>query len=146
MIERMTETPTPAEPATGPVDTAPPPPGPPAAVAPPQPQPHKQRRSLLTSVAAWVGIVAGSVFVVAVIFFSGFILGAHSGGDHGHDRREAMMFKHRGEPSFPMGPMGPMGPTGQIERGPFVFRGPNFSPGPPPTQVPEPAAPAPSRP
>ena len=137
MIELMTETPTPAEPATGPVDTAPPPPHVPPPVAEPK------RRSLLTSVAAWVGIVAGSVFVVAVIFFSGFILGAHSGGDHGHDRRDAMMFKHRGEPSFPMGPMGP---TGHFERGPFVFRGPNFPPGPPPTQVPEPAAPAPSRP
>src|SRR6187200_1470076 len=48
---------------------------PPAAVEPP-------RHSRLTAVAAWVGIVAGVVFIVAVIFFSGFFLGAHSGGGH----------------------------------------------------------------
>ena len=41
-------------------------------------------------------------------------------GDRGFDRHEAVMFKHRAEPPFPMGPMG------QFERGPFVFRGPRF--------------------
>ena len=123
MIELMTETPTPAEPATGPVDTTPPHVPPPAAAAPQPavvaPQPYKQSR--LNQVAAWVGIVAGSVFIVAVIFGTGFVLGAHS-GDRGFDRHESVMFKHRAEPAFPMGPMGPM------ERAPFVFRGPNFPP------------------
>ena len=40
---------------------------------------------------AWVGIVAGSLFIVATLFFSGFILGKQSdGGGHrgcpGHHR------------------------------------------------------------
>ena len=51
---------------------------------------RQPRRSRLNAVAAWVGIVAGTVFIVAVIFFSGFILGAHAGGGHhghhGHHR------------------------------------------------------------
>ncbi len=63
------------EPTTSPV----------ASTAAPHPQPtyverdREPRRSRLTAVAAWVGIVAGVVFIVAVIFFSGFILGAHAG-------------------------------------------------------------------
>lgn len=133
--EQSTETtgPVPAQPATAP---PPPPPGASAAVAPPQPyKPYKQSR--LNQVAAWVGIVAGSVFIVAVIFGTGFVLGKQS-GHGGFDRHDAVMFKHRGEPQFPMGP-----PMGQVERGPFVFRGPNFPPGPPPMQAPEPATPAP---
>ena len=141
MIELMTETPTPAEPATGPVDTAPPPPPPPAAVVPPPaaaaPQPSGQSR--LTQVAAWVGIVAGSVFVVAVIFGTGFMVGKQS-GDRGFDRHEAVMFKHRAEPPFPMGPMG------QFERGPFASRGPDFQPPQPPQAPGAPTTPGPARP
>src|SRR5689334_11217974 len=54
-----------------------------------------RRHSRVTAVAAWVGIVAGVVFIVAVIFFSGFILGAHAGGGHrwhhgGGDREFSM--------------------------------------------------------
>jgi hypothetical protein len=41
------------------------------------------RRSRLNQAAAWVGIVAGTVFIVAVIFFSGFFLG-WPGGHHGN--------------------------------------------------------------
>ena len=67
------------EPTTSPVATSAAPPSQPAYVER-DPEP---RRSLLTAVAAWVGIVAGVVFIVAVIFFSGFILGAHSGGHRG---------------------------------------------------------------
>jgi hypothetical protein len=98
----------------------------------------------LNQVAAWVGIVAGSVFIVAVIFGTGFVLGAHS-GDRGFDRHEAVMFKHRPEPPFQMGPMG------EFERGPFVFRGPNFPAPPPgapgaPGGSEGPGAPAPARP
>jgi len=40
--------------------------------------------SRISQVLAWVGIVAGVVFIVAVIFFSGFILGAHARGHHGY--------------------------------------------------------------
>lgn len=51
---------------------------------------------------AWVGIAAGSLFIVATVFFSGYVLGQHGGGGgpHGHH----MMLK-----PFP-GPDGPMGP------------------------------------
>ena len=61
----------------------------------------------LGQVAAWVIIVAGVMFVVAVIFFSGLFLGAASGSRFGW---------HRGyydgrEGTCPMmGPGGMMGP------------------------------------
>ncbi|MDT5390520.1 MAG: hypothetical protein QOE04_4161 [Mycobacterium sp.] len=35
-------------------------------------------------IAAAVVTLAATVFVIAVIFWSGFILGAHAGGHHGH--------------------------------------------------------------
>lgn len=102
-------------------------------------QPYKQSR--LNQVAAWVGIVAGSVFVVAVIFGAGFMVGKLSGppfpmGPMGQ-------FKHAGPPPFPMGPMGPMG---QLERGPFVFPGPGFPPPQPPQAPDAPTTSAPARP
>lgn len=95
----------------------------------------------LYQAAAWVAIVAGTLFIVAVIFFSGFYLGAHSGGHHGwgHGHRDHGFVVHRGGP-----PMFPMGPSGEFERPmpPFGPGGPNF-------QVPSPGAPsttAPARP
>ena|ERR1700742_1238365 len=119
MLEFMSETPSSSEPATGPVATAAPPPE-----APPPVYAEPPRRNRLTAVAAWVGIVAGVVFIVAVVFFSGFILGAHSGGGHGgwgHGHRHHGSMMHRGGP-----PMFPMGPRGEFDRpGPG---GPNFSP------------------
>src|SRR5258705_3205610 len=45
------------------------------------------RPSLLSHVLAWVGIVAGVVFIVAVIFFSGFFLGGYAQGYHGYHGR-----------------------------------------------------------
>ena len=47
--------------------------------------------------AAWVAIVAGIVFIVAVIFFTGYSLGSHGGhhGHHGHHKQHAMMWHHR---------------------------------------------------
>jgi len=131
----MSETTSSPEPATGPVTTAATP-QPPAA-PPPPPPPAKSSR--LNAVAAWVGIVAGVVFIVAVIFFSGFMLGAHSGGHHGWrggDRDLSII--HRGGPP----PMFPMGPRGEFERPmpPFGPGGPNFefpsSPNAPSTTVP----------
>ncbi|WP_234835012.1 hypothetical protein [Mycolicibacterium stellerae] len=133
----MSESTSTPEPATAPVATA-----------SPSSQPtyveREPRRSRLPAVAAWVGIVAGVVFIVAVIFFSGFILGAHAGGNRGHHGggdREFGMF-HRGgpPPMFPMGPVGPMGPMGppRFERPPF---GPG-GPGGPGSQQESPQAPA----
>jgi hypothetical protein len=80
-------------------------------------------------VAAWVGIVAGSVFVVAVIFGTGFVLGAHTGGDgpRGHHRGQEMMMR-------PGPAMFPTGPRGEFERGPGNA-GP-FGPGGPMIEAP----------
>ena len=44
------------------------------------------RPSRLNQVVAWVGIVAGVMFIVAVIFLSGFFLGRSSGGHSGWHR------------------------------------------------------------
>jgi hypothetical protein len=132
----MTESPSADEPTTTPVAST-------ATAAPPQQtyieRDREPRRSRLTAVAAWVGIVAGVVFIVAVIFFSGFILGAHAGGHRGHhgggDRD--MAFFHRGgrPPMFPMGPP-------RFERQPFGPGGPGFGP----QQPSQPPTSAPSRP
>ncbi len=97
--------------------------------------------------AAWVAIVAGTLFIVAVIFFTGFVLGKHSGGyghldrsswEHGRMRQggPGMMGPGMMGPGM-MGPgmMGPgmMGPRDFDESGPGG-RGPgpgNVGPGAP---------------
>jgi hypothetical protein len=80
-----------------------------------------RRHSPLFRVLAWMGIAAGSLFIVATVFFSGFVIGQHSGGG-GHHGRHAMLIPHppmgRGGPDGPMmrpgGPMGPdAGPGGE---------------------------------
>lgn len=107
------------------------------------------RRFRVGAAAAWVGIVAGVVFIVAVIFFSGFILGAHSGGHHdrnrpgGHDRDVAIF--HRGPP-----PGAPMGPRGDFQGPPFGgpggAEGPRSQPPQPPQSPDTPTTTAPARP
>ena len=74
--------------------------------------PRGQRPSGLNRVAASVGIVAGVVFVAAVIFFSGLTLGIRSGGDN--HAGPAMM-----RPRGMMGSGGMMGP-GQTPPSAFV--------------------------
>ncbi|MGV0743006.1 hypothetical protein [Mycolicibacterium sp. XJ870] len=137
----MTENPSSSEPATGPVVT-PEPARPVTTTVPVEQAPRERNR--VTQAAAWVGIVAGVVFIVTVIFGTGFFLGAHSGGgDHhrgGHDRHGVMF--HRGGP--PMGPphgMMPMGPGqfGQGGPGGPQFRGPSQPDRP---EAPTPTSPA----
>lgn len=126
----MSET-TSSEPATGPIEPA-------ATPAVPAPVVVREQ-SRLTQIAAWVGIVAGVVFVVAVIFFSGFVLGAHAGKGHGgHHRGGPEVTMHRDGP--PPGFHGPM-----MRPGPgFVFPG---GPGGPGMQGPQqPQSPTPSTP
>jgi hypothetical protein len=54
-------------------------------VAPEQPKNSGHRPSRLNQALAWVGIVAGGLFIVAAIFFSGFFLSWGLGGpQHGH--------------------------------------------------------------
>ncbi|MBV8930522.1 MAG: hypothetical protein JO152_15480 [Mycobacteriaceae bacterium] len=95
MIDDMSETP---EHPTTPTPAA-------TATAPP-PRPVDDRPSRLVLIALWVAIVAGVVFTVAVIFFSGFALGRHSGGGFHHEGggrgHEHSMSFHR-----PIAPMGP---------------------------------------
>ncbi|MGY4711758.1 hypothetical protein ACXDF8_19695 [Mycolicibacterium sp. CBM1] len=90
--------------------------------------------SRLYQVLAWVGIIAGVLFIVTVIFFSGFVFGRASGGYHGW---------HRGYQGSEMGPegsmddcpmmrpggMGPGGMMGPGRPGPGGMMGPG-QPGP----------------
>ena len=119
----MTETPERFdEPATGSVDTLPPPP-PPVYAEPPLA--HRPNR--LYQAAAWVAIVAGVMFIVGAVFFTGFALGRHSGYDGGwrHHRGDNSQFERRGGPPMMPFPMMP-GPGG-----PGVGSGPGFAPGGP---------------
>ncbi|MUL84236.1 MULTISPECIES: hypothetical protein [unclassified Mycolicibacterium] len=140
----MTETPPSPDPATEPVAATAPAAAAPAPVAAP---PAENKPSRLMQALAWVGIAAGIVFIVAVVFGTGFFLGAHSGGEGhhhrgGHDRGGMMMFHHGG----PEGGPGPMqrGPSMMPPWGPGGF-GPGGPGGPgsgperletPPTQAP----------
>ncbi|WP_096289492.1 hypothetical protein [Mycobacterium ahvazicum] len=79
---------------------------------------RSERPSRLGQSAAWVGIAAGVVFVVAVIFFSGVLLG-RSSDDFGW-RRDGWPDRAGGHYGtcpmmgtggmMPPGEMGPMGP------------------------------------
>lgn len=95
----MTETPQRAdEPATSPVDT------PPTVAARPARPPR------LYQAAAWVAIVAGIVFIVGAVFFTGFFLGRHGGGFAGrHHRLDQSEMRLPPPRMMPLNP-GPMGP------------------------------------
>lgn len=91
---------------------------------------HRLRRAL-----AWVGIIAGVVFIVAVVFFSGFALGRGSGGFHGWHRGHAGQMGAGGCPMMRNGGM--MGPGGMMDpddMGPGMMRPGQSSPGPTPPQ------------
>jgi hypothetical protein len=61
---------------------------------------------------AWVGIVAGSLFIVATVFFSGYVIGKYSGGGPHHGPHRVLLTPfHKG-----MGPGDRMGPDGQRGR------------------------------
>lgn len=107
----MTETPERGDaPATGPIDTLPP-------LPPPAPVVVNDRPNRLYQVAAWVAIVAGTLFIVATIFFAGFFIGRHSGGCHHHKGADKSQHHRPPMGSWPPGPgfgpgfgMGPGGP------------------------------------
>jgi len=95
---------------------------------------------------AWVGIVAGVVFTVAVIFFSGMLLGRASGGYHGWHRGnqggqmgqggsmgDCPMMRPGGMGPGGMGPggMGPGGKMGPDDMGPGGMMKPDQAPPPP---------------
>jgi|SRR3954447_24747214 hypothetical protein len=113
MLGFMSESPSSSEPETGPVATTTE-----RSAAPAPAYVEPRRHSRLTAVAVWVGIVAGVVFIVAVVFLSGFILGAHSGGGHHRGGEVAMFHKGGPPPMFPMGPRGEFGRQGPGPGGP----------------------------
>ncbi len=102
------------------------------APAPVEAAPYRTPRVFIA--AAWVAIVAGIVFIVSVIFFTGMALG-HHGGHHHHHKHHAMFMHPRG----PGGPGGPgAGPAGTQGGGPA-----SASPGAPgPSQIPSSVAPS----
>ena len=99
--------------------------------APPYDARSNRSTSNLVRVGIGVGIVAGVVFIVAVIFFAGFVMGGNSygnfGGGHHHP---GMMAPSQSGPHRQMGP-GMMGPGGMT--GPY---GPWPGPQSPTTAVP----------
>ncbi|MDX1889744.1 hypothetical protein [Mycolicibacterium sp. 050158] len=107
---------------------------------PPPPPPH-DRPSRLNKVAAWVGIVAGSLVIVAVLFGSGFYFGretaprAPDGGVAGTQQGGPMMVPMpRGQFERPgPGIVIPNGPTFQL---PNIFPEFPMSPQTPSTQTP----------
>ena len=114
-----------AEPATGPVFTSPPSAEapPPMPVMPPQPG-YAPESNRLNKVAAWVGIIAGAVIIVAVIFGTGFFVGKQVGdGSRGYEHGHQMVL--RPAQPFPMAPRGEFGRgPGPGIPGPFGPRGP----------------------
>lgn len=57
----------------------------------------------LNRALAWVGIIAGSLFIVTTVFFSGYVIGKQGGGG-GHHGPHPMMVKPFHGPNGPMGP------------------------------------------
>ncbi|MEO3758841.1 hypothetical protein ABGB19_11220 [Mycobacterium sp. B14F4] len=75
----------------------------------------------VNQILAWTGIAAAAVFIVAVVFFSGFYIGRSTDRDYHHDRWNEMPGPGMMGPGM-MGPgMGPqpgqMGPPGQWDPG-----------------------------
>jgi len=110
----------------------------PATTPDPSSPPHKRRPNRVYQAAAWVAIVAGLVFIVGAIFFTGFALGWDSGdGNGGHRRGHGEMSEMgpRVAPLMPwMRPDGPPPPPGSM--------GPGMRPENPPQPAPQ-APPAP---
>ena len=76
----------------------------------PVPARYEHRPKRLYRALAWVGIAAGSLFIFATVFFSGYVLGDQGGGGGPHHGGHRMMLKPFPGPDGPMGPGGPMGP------------------------------------
>jgi hypothetical protein len=90
-----------------------------SAVTTEQPRKSQHRPSRLNQALAWVGIVAGGLFIVAAIFFSGFFLSGGLGGPHhGHMGSGTMACDMKADehmkPGAMMGPDAMMGPGGMM--------------------------------
>ena len=67
--------------------------------------PYDHRPNRLYRALAWVGIAAGSLFIVATVFFSGYVLGQQGGGGPHHGPHRVMLKPFPGP--WTGGPMGP---------------------------------------
>lgn len=77
------------------------------------PAPVDRRPNPLYRALAWVGIAACSLFIVATVFFSGYLLGQHGNGGGHHGLPPMLLHKPFGGPDGSMGPPdGRMGPDG----------------------------------
>ncbi len=86
---------------------------------------RRDRPNRLNRIAALVGIVAGVVFIIAAIFFSGFAIGKHSGGYFGRDHRGDEFGMYRdGGPRMGPGQTGPGGMMSPGQTGPGGMMGP----------------------
>jgi len=101
-----------------------------------RPQPSR-----LSQVLAWVGIVAGGLFIVAAIFFSGFFLNWTIGGHDEHMGPQAMACCDKMKPEE-MKPGAMMGPDGHMKPGEMMPSGMMR----PPSQSPATTAPSSPRP
>ncbi|MGE2730118.1 hypothetical protein ACQI4F_11615 [Mycolicibacterium vaccae] len=127
------------QPTVAPQAVAPPP--------PPVPPPYytqQNRGSRVTQIAAWVGIVAGVLFIVALVFFSGVALGRSGDGPRGWFGDDEMSFHHGGR-GCPMMQGGP-GMQGPMMPGMHGGMMPGMSPGMPRPTSPPPSPPPPPRP
>ena len=111
------------------------------APAPAHAAPYRTPRVFLA--AAWVAIVAGILFIVSTIFFSGLVLGHHGGhfrGFHHHHFHHAA-FAHPHRFGGPGSVEAPGGHRGQQPGGPA-----SVTPGTPgPAQIPSSAVPTPNQ-
>lgn len=93
--------------------------------------PVEREHNPLYRALAWVGIAAGSLFIVGSVFFGGYVLGQQSGG--GPQSPHHMMLRPPPPDGPMMGPGGPMGPPdgrmGPPDGGP---RGEQLPPSPQP--------------
>lgn len=87
-------------------------------IATEQPKNSRPQPSRLNQALAWVGIVAGGLFVVGAVFFSGFFL-SWSLSDPGHD--------HKGP--APMACCADMKPGEQMKPGAMMAPGAQMKPG-----------------
>jgi hypothetical protein len=143
-IQGMSETP---EPSTPPASVA---------AAPPLPPAPRAKPPRLYTAAAWVVIVAGIMFILSVVFFSGAIIFGHNYDCH---RYHHGIFRPGGpggpwgppgygpwQPGEPGGPGGPGWAPSPFPGGPGGPGGPFAGPGPgqsPTTVAPPPGSPAP---
>jgi hypothetical protein len=101
---------------TSPTDV--PPPTHETAIATEQPKNSRPQPSRLNQALACVGIVAGGLFIVAAVFFSGFFLSwSMSGPGHDHKGQAPMACCADMKPGEPMKPGAMMAPGAQMKPG-----------------------------